>query len=155
MSFNYTDTLETIYNISKDHICHIHGYVDKNDQAVEETFADYIVGHNNNSFEEDIDAFTTDPYNQQDLKDAISGYKGHKLDELESFIGHINRGGIVDIVVLGHSMGLIDAPYFKTINNMFTNANWQIGYYDERDYVSKVNSLVKLGINNFVLFEDR
>ena len=156
LSFNYTDTLETIYNISKAHICHIHGYVDKGDLDIEATYAGYIVGHDNKEYENEIDGFTSDPYEQQELKDVISGYKkDHNLSEIEQFVGKIPHESISDIVVLGHSLGLIDAPYFEMINKEFPNIYWQIGYFDERDYVCKVNSLVKIGVKNYFLFEDR
>ena len=156
LSFNYTDTLEAVYDISRALICHIHGYVDKDDQDAEASFVGYIVGHDNKEYENEIDSFTSDSYKKQDLKDAIRGYKkDFKLAELQQFIEKIPQESISDIVVLGHSLGMIDTPYLKIIKESFPNIFWQVGFYDERDYVCKVNSLVKIGVKNYVLFEDR
>ena len=38
-----------------------------------------------------------------------------------SFIEKLSTKGVTDIVVLGHSLGLIDAPYFRMINKRFFN----------------------------------
>lgn len=156
LSFNYTDTLEVIYHIDRTHICHIHGYVDKNDHEKEAIFADYIVGHNNDCFEEEIDTFTSDPIIKQDLMGTISGFvKEYKTSDLEQFVDIIPQEYVSDIVVLGHSLGLIDAPYFEVIKKSFPNAYWQIGYFDKLDYIRKVKSISKIGINNYVLFEQK
>jgi len=153
LSFNYTNTLEELYKIDKNRICHIHGYVDDKEKQESEMFVGYIFGHGFSSVNIDLDK--CDEYEAQELNETINSYaKEIQKEKLERFVSKLHD--ISDIVVLGHSLGLVDKPYFEIFNKDFANINWQIGYYDNNDLCRKIYNCRKIGIDssNIVFFQD-
>lgn len=116
ISFNYTETLEKIYSISKENICHIHGCrLLKND--------DYVFGHNNhrdtNSYGDDLPLFEENAYL------SILNY----LNDFEKQINEIIAANTAFfeqlrdtklVYVLGHSISEIDMPYFDYLLSIFS-----------------------------------
>lgn len=114
LSFNYTDTLETIYDIPEEQVVHIHGYRGHD--------AKLVMGHNNirdskepwiedgTYFEQQAKEYIIDWMNEF-YKDYDSNIKRHKafFDGLKT---------VTQIIVYGHSMGKIDWPYFDYIINV-------------------------------------
>ena len=148
LSFNYTDTLEKVYNIDNSHICHIHGYIDSKDKDTEDSFVGYIYGHRNDEYKNEIEKLQIDDSYKYDLIGTIKGYqKDIQGDDLRDFLAKVMRDGVSDIVVMGHSLNKIDSPYFKIIKEILINATWHIGYYDEADYVNKIKSCGDLEID--------
>ena len=144
LSFNYTNTLEAVYGISKN-ICHIHEYVDSIEETTAETFVGYIFGHGR----EKTDLIE---YGDFEIKETIAAFKKeYQLTKLEE-----NCKDIVfsDIIVLGHSLGLVDKPYFSFLKEQYPSANWHIGYFDDEDLVNKINHCHKLEINTPLFFQD-
>lgn len=153
LSFNYTNTLEDIYKIDKSRIHHIHGFVDGKDKQEAESYAGYIYGHGLRNA--DIKLDNCDEYEKQDLKQTIESFaKDIRTNLLYELISQ--HSDITDIVVLGHSLGLVDKPYFETLKNKFVNCHWQIGYFDDNDLCRKIHNCRKIGINssNIVFFQD-
>lgn len=141
-SFNYTDTLENIYNIPRERIMHIHG------NAKEEQ-SEIIVGHNND--------YNTDRYAIMALLEeelpADGGDSGYKLIEVlnetikrvSDIIGRhlryfheLKQVGIEKIVVLGHSYGEVDWPYFDMINGRCPDAEWELRWHSCDDYLHAI-----------------
>jgi transcriptional regulator with XRE-family HTH domain len=158
INFNYTEFLETIYEISKKNIWYIHG--DRRDKNTE-----LILGHAPEAqFEEEIDLHKSKNKDwkiknqtEYDLRET-AGYglieyydattkksadviKDNK-DKFEKF------RYVEDVVVIGHSLSQVDYPYFKEIIKYNQNAadmNWHISWYSSGDlkrikqFVSEMN----------------
>lgn len=115
ITFNFTETLETIYNIPQENICHIHGsrLSKKND---------YIFGHNNlrenNFYDNNNSNYETNakllileymnsfekPFNKI-IKVNFDFFQGLKKTQ--------------SVYVLGHSLSEIDNPYFQYLLTLF------------------------------------
>ncbi|HAT8537705.1 TPA: bacteriophage abortive infection AbiH family protein [Vibrio vulnificus] len=143
LCFNYTNTLERIYNISSDRICYIHGKLNSTDAPI-------VVGHGieasdykappsidiSTLAEEEVEAFS-DSYSP-DYEYAVSeahGYfkKNHKDTAACVQASSTFLQSLVDIervVILGHSLALIDKPYFDYVNKIVgSNCQWWASYY--------------------------
>ncbi len=116
LSFNYTETLEKIYSIPNENVCHIHGCRLLNDD-------NYVFGHNNhrdtNSYGEDL------PFFEENAFLSILNY----LNDFEKPINEIIAAHTVFldqlrdtklVYVLGHSISEIDMPYFDYLLSIFT-----------------------------------
>lgn len=150
LTFNYTGILEFIYQLPNLRIKHIHGFA-KNEDL--DTYRDYIFGHGKGEEKssENIDSYD---YLSKDFKNSFS--KKYNIKGLEDFLIQISqdKSNKLEIVVLGHSMNPIDDKYFKIIIERFPKAKWHIFYYDTKDCLSKIDSVSRLGINNFELLKN-
>ncbi len=134
LTFNYTLTLQKRQNIDKSNIYHIHGCV-KHPESI-------IFGHN------------SCPQKPQDFDIRVFGgsFKaGHYLLELlhktdkkiatrirdyKKYLHnyHYLLREIRNIYIVGHSLGKIDADYFKFLRkSVCPNAKWHISYFSEED----------------------
>lgn len=137
-SFNYTDTLESIYNIPKERIIHIHG-------NAQDEKSEIIVGHNSD--------YNADRYAIMALLDeelpADGGDSGYKLIEVlnetikrvnyiivrhSRYFHELGKIGIEKIVVLGHSYREVDWPYFKMISERCSDAKWELRWHSCNDF---------------------
>lgn len=145
LSFNYTETLEKVYNIPSKNICHIHGTCTKEDKL--------IFGHNHlvneriiedegyDSFEERGRISLTKVFNSL-YKNVVSICSSNQsfFDLVKDF----DR-----VVVLGHSLSEIDLKYFFRIANLVSKeAHWHFSKFspqDEESISSFVDKAEKLG----------
>ena len=146
LSFNYTNTLETIYGIPHDQILYVHGYAYANDVLV--------VGHHNyNSIKKGVDfemmsedekesyyehilSFDVRILEAEDIvnnyfidayKDTLSIVENNKLF-FESLID------VTNVYVLGHSMNEVDYDYYRIIaSSVNSDCFWYIYVHDEED----------------------
>ena len=156
LTFNYSNTLEEVYDIGKSEICHIHEYVDSKDKDTEETFAGYIFGYGENHVDDinkAIDALEISDYEIGRLKDEMTFYK--KNYQTKRLIQFISNKSFSDIIVLGHSLSIIDEVYFTKLNEEYPNASWHIGYFDTKDYINKIYCCNRIGIDNPQFFHDK
>ncbi len=139
ITFNYTHTLEEIYNIPWEQILHIHGEVGKNN---------LVLGYPKGNFTPEKYSYDSrgkgsGPYVEIDLEDHINGiedtyvrtayeelfdkcksfYKESRIDLLEDFLDK-NQCKIEEIIVYGHSCA-IDFDYFSYLNTRYSNAYWK------------------------------
>ncbi len=142
LTFNYTDTLEQIYGIPSENICHIHNRV-----AQDET---PIVGHNTQfKMDEPIEMTLGERQEKKTMEDTLNGLKKQHSKNIRYnsyFFKRINQD-IDTIVVYGHSVGDIDMPYFRYIkNHVNSNATWRISYLTEQDYenIKTIHKKLKL-----------
>lgn len=143
LSFNYTDTLETVYGIPKNQIVHIHGSRLDNDE--------YIIGHNNyrdssTVWERDGLIFEQRAYENiiYWMNEFIKNYDDI-IASHSSFFDSLYD--IKQIVVIGHSMSKIDWPYFEEIiKNAGNNIQWIVYCYsvDDRNNASLLKSIFEL-----------
>lgn len=135
VSFNYSETLETVYNISLHNILYIHGvstkfrYDDNNDSIV--------FGHSGESPDSlYADNLYYDNDNLEKLKSEIRNLLTKYTDiySLKKFIGDITL--YKEIHIIGHSLGVVDKPYFEYLNTYFTKKLF-IGNILQKTFVMK------------------
>ena len=155
ITFNYTRTLEEVYNIPKAQICHIHGCISE---------GDLIVGHNKTSeeiykvlkgkeklppkgltdaeLEEWMECFTDD-LTTQDVIDASSAYAGRMKKNVRGIIAQHQKlfetfKDVEKIYVLGFSFSPIDVPYIEEILKYIDKEKviWVVSSYSYSDNVA-------------------
>lgn len=147
LTFNYTTILERIYRIPLNHICHIHGCVDKKGEL--------ITGHDNIK---GINIYGAKSDEEENAKirivEIINNLAKDKKKQIEANkIFFHSLSAVKHIVVLGHSMADIDLGYFgKVISSVDQDAIWHFSIYSEEDRkrieIFKKNcSLFELPIN--------
>lgn len=145
VNFNYTTTLQDVYNIPERNVLHIHGKVGR----------EIIFGHGRNLISPATDEERDEPWFHESAKEVAQVHSiFHKqVDEiLERHRQTLdNYGDIENIVVIGHSVNEIDAPYFQYILNTYPKADWQNYNYENLeegiDDVSETNDkLLTLGV---------
>lgn len=154
LTFNYTDTLETIYNIPMQNVFHIHG-------ARNNVHDEYIVGHSNlrdkdTAFDDD------DVYFKQETRAKVIGWMNDVYKDADAIIYRQDKyfnslKGIQQVIVLGHSLNDVDLPYFKRIIKETGNdVVWKFSYYGKRD-IDNINRFIAVtGLTNtkVVPFDD-
>lgn len=146
INFNYTRTLQEIYQIPQAQVFQIHG-------EIENGYGDLVLGHNKVLKKEseldengdskrtmfsDSEAAARLPFYQftKPVKDLIKQYK----QLFESITNTKN------IYVLGHSLNKIDLPYFKAIVKRSPLAKWHVSYYGEGEKETHAAKLRRLKI---------
>lgn len=145
LSFNYTDTLETLYGIPRRQILHIHGQASQNEKL--------IVGHNLeinpcNYWDDNLDMRANNERMQRltDINDLQKPY--YEIIEYNSlFFQKLNL--VKDIHIIGHSCAEIDYPYFQKIKETVEiGAIWHFTPYNDDD-IYRIQKLInKLGIRS-------
>ena len=150
LTFNYTETLESVYSIPESNILHIHGCRLFDEQ--------YIIGHNN--YRNPNDAYNDEsemPYKQDTWSKIIGWMNGLFKDTTaiisknQSFFERLSN--IEYVVVYGHSLNEVDLPYMKEIvRHIGTEKQWYISQYNAKDS-RKIDAFIrKLGLKNAKAF---
>lgn len=162
INFNYTHSLQNIYNIPLKNIYYIHGQSD--------LCSNLVVGHGNSREIKEIE------YDIRELEKNYSYCQAdrNRIDEkkcelsflktleknisytLSGLISYINKleSQIDQIYTYGFSFGDVDMPYIKFLAEKYPNAKWHISYYTEdveykRTIKAKLNNYVKSSIYFF------
>ncbi len=178
ITFNYTNTLEEVYKISSKNILHIHGtlkdmiYGNDVSKLTDVDSGNFNIDFDN--YEKDdlnIDSYVT-PFTKA-FMDAIQ-YSDSEKEELEKKLSdqlndqnslfekdlqkdklikfmNILPKNVDKIIVIGHSLGKIDIPYFETIRKMLPQVHWWISYYKSPNNMSNYKNLSFS--NNVTLFK--
>ncbi|MBY6035777.1 bacteriophage abortive infection AbiH family protein [Fictibacillus nanhaiensis] len=125
LSFNYTETLEIVYDVSLVDICHIHG------KQYEEIF----FGHGNK--EDYYDKYMQSHIGSQDglskIDEQLKKKTEKALEENLDFFKSIRGANITNIYSYGFSFNEVDAIYFmeicKSINT--ENVTWYFNDFDK------------------------
>ena len=140
LTFNYTETLESLYKIDSRNILYVHGKRKSGDKL--------ILGHNRLKKYEKI-SMQTDPFNVQtnakkEIVDLINKEYKHVDDIIsrhEEFFASLSQ--IAKIVVYGHSLSDVDMPYFeKVASSVSPLASWEI-YCHKEDDVYRAKRMVE------------
>ncbi len=139
LTFNYTDTLEEVYKIPSNQICHIHNRVSVNEKP--------IVGHNHKfQIVEHYDMTIGERNEKKRLEDVLNGLiKQYRFNikQHRKFFEKINTE-IDAVIIFGHSLGDIDMPYFKWIKmHVNSNAKWHILWHYDKD-IKRIGEVLKL-----------
>ena len=162
ITFNYTHTMEEIYNIPREQILHIHGEVGENNLELGYPKGNFTP----EKYSYDARGKGRGPYVEIDLEDRIDGiedyyirtayaelfdkcksfYKESRIDLLEDFLDK-NQCKVEEIIVYGHSCA-IDFDYFSYLNIRYSNAYWKF-YVRGAEQESNVQYLIqKYSIKN-------
>lgn len=167
LNFNYTDTLEQVYDIPTTQILYIHGKASRGDNI--------IVGHHDaalfqekatpafNSAEEHemyMDSLDED-FRLQEAREIIRGYfrKTYKdtasiIQQNKNFFNALQPTD--EIYILGHSLSPIDFDYFIEIaRSVLPSCKWYISYYSQEDFCQAQNFVNKLRLQNCQLITFR
>lgn len=146
LTFNYTETLEIVYGIPQNQICHIHGSRLKKDE--------YIIGHN--KFYSPGDAYQDESvllYVQETCFKIINWM--NELYKNSAAIIRVHKSffdGLSDIEkveVIGHSFNEIDLPYLEEVVKMSgKDIPWLISYHSDEDFKAIDTFVTSIGLNN-------
>lgn len=156
LTFNYTEVLESVYDIPSSNILHIHNKVGEN----------LIFGHGKNvedfnvpkalygtespfiSYDENGNIESTEYGHESLAEKAVCSFYDKMKKKTEKIIQQHScffekLSDISEVIVLGHSYNEIDEPYFKKLAESIPNtAKWTLCYYTDNDR-TKAKSLMK------------
>lgn len=147
LSFNYTDTLEHLYQVPESNVLHIHGRASKGEKLV--------VGHNRitNITKYFADGLSVGEQNEriQRLSDMNTLRKPYRslIARNKSFFNKLQS--VQDIFIYGHSCDKLDYPYYKRIKKSVSeDVKWHFYPYIENieKDLKRMKLLIKeMGIN--------
>ena len=125
ITFNYTKTLERVYNISSRHICHIHGKSKGMNNANDSTPENIVFGHGNDSRGTNVVDVVSTAYNitKKPVNQCIINNQWF-FDKLYS---------VNNIYSYGFSFGDVDMPYIEKICQSIHNTSavtWHFHNYE-------------------------
>lgn len=132
LTFNYTLTLEKVYDIPENNICHIHGIAGGN----------VIVGHGLDDEEigELGEKFMGDFMGaEHELEECVRFLKKdteQAIDANKEFFEGLKNKDITEIYSYGFSFSKVDLPYIRKICEMIDTGNvtWYMHTYNKADY---------------------
>lgn len=148
ITFNYTRTLEDVYDIPDEQICHIHGSVDDSGKL--------IVGYGGKG------SFKKQPLYSYEEDDDIRLIEGEELiaEYFKSTYKNVEKiiksnkdiwdrlKKVKKVYILGHSLSDVDIPYFEKIyQSVHPECRWFVSYYEPEDKLYFKNVLKNLGIS--------
>lgn len=161
INFNYTEFIESIYNVTKENILYIHG--DRRDKKQELILGHALEAESNSAY--NLERRKPHIYNQTsyDMYKTASRYVGNYYDSTEKKTDEIimkhkdyfdGLSDIENIVVIGHSLSYVDYSYFREIVNKTDKVKWNIGWYSLSDLKRIREFVVTIGVNKeqIVLF---
>lgn len=169
LNFNYTKTLENIYEVDSRKILHIHGCIDDNE--------DFIIGHGKTYKELEMQNAkklikSSENVSKKEItqryKDYCSNLELHEqwakdaafrgvaslrkpVEELikkhECFFNSLSS--VHNIYVYGLSLSEIDIPYLAEIASKAKHGIWEFSYYSKKDKERIDNFCHKYGIRDY------
>ena len=145
LTFNYTSTLQTIYEVDHLKITHIHGNSYYSD--------DLIFGHGEIR-EEAPEIDENEDSRRTMFTDAENATKypfyafqkpvGKKIKEKVEFFQSLTD--VTNIIVIGHSLNDIDLPYYKEIVKHTSNLQWLVYCYSSCDRNKYIQQLSRCNV---------
>ncbi|WP_446788358.1 bacteriophage abortive infection AbiH family protein [Macellibacteroides fermentans] len=166
LSFNYTSTLEKLYRIKNSNINHIHGKVINSD-------SDLIFGHDykkptnktdlniirkefgKEAYNEYLEELSGDDVRVTEGNDIINSYFTNTykptsdiIKENKAFFNKMKN--IKEVIIIGHSLGKVDIPYFEEIFKRINNSKvkWIATYHIEKDFLKHRQFLKNIGVKD-------
>ena len=139
LTFNYTRTLEKIYDIPTQNILHIHGSFKGHNND------DIIYGHGGHPY---ITEKGVDDPRVAEGEEIIKNYFDMTTKPIKQIIHRYYKffykmiTHVTNITIIGHSMNEIDYPYFKRIGNSIKEGiDWTYYYHSMKDIDSCLQCL--------------
>ncbi|MCI1654227.1 MAG: bacteriophage abortive infection AbiH family protein [Lachnospiraceae bacterium] len=140
ISFNYTHTLENVYEIED--VFHIHG------ECCNDNEDELIIGHGNDKgilrLQNEINELEDDAQFYQAANNRVQEYSFEKeileslrkpvnecVNELERNLLSYEKPDLIS--VYGCSLGKVDLPYMKLIHKKWSDVKWRFSVYSSRD----------------------
>ena len=151
LTFNYTNVLERVYQISSNRICHIHGGLTpycKEKPILGHGNADKIDMYREKAkrADDEFDEGAKSIYNaiakfyERILKDTNRQINIHR-DFFENF------SDITSVNIIGHSMSNVDLLYFQSVKLYSSDKiKWNIYCYDKDEQDSMKERLLSIGV---------
>jgi hypothetical protein len=130
LNFNYTSTVQKLYNVPYQNVLHIHGNIAQPEDGL-------ILGHAWNpetrtslNDRPDIEDLDTRQAEAHDILDDyfLKTFKPSQriIEENSEFFEELNN--IEEVVVLGHSLADVDKPYFEALMKIpaISSAKWTV-----------------------------
>lgn len=175
LSFNYTSTVEELFSFENIiDIYHLHGYLVNNEELIfgysdmekkvlsnlswyDVITGNYIIDKSRNEYIQEAQEHGgydgTDYYIQQQYELFFNFYEQNKkclkvrqlIDFLCPYVSEID-----EVVVLGHSLAIVDAPYFEIIEDIVKPLRWSVSQFNNNPNNQSVeNYTFKNKINFF------
>jgi hypothetical protein len=148
INFNYTTTLENVYDIPRRNVLHIHGVVDSE--------VDLVLGHSNSDrityfFEKYREFLNQFDEQRAPIYNALAEYCSKTYKDVNKYIHQLiplNFDSIQKVMIIGHSLSTVDLPYFKEIKESIgEEVEWNIYYYCENDIDILREQIKEIGVN--------
>lgn len=144
LTFNYTQTLQSIYKIDEKNIIHIHGSAKS---------IDHIIFGHGETWVEEPELDENGDSNRYMLTDAEAAAKrpfyllkkpvDENIQRNRKFFDSLTH--IEKIIVLGHSLNEIDLPYLQAIAERAQSAKWILCLYSMDDAEFAIEQISKCG----------
>lgn len=128
LTFNYTETLERIYNIPQSNILHIHG-----------NQSNPIFGHGKQKYDDtwppEQEAWVITDEAVDHAKDLFKEFVKPVdiiLKEHEAYF-HGLKGKVDEVVIIGHSLAEVDLPYIEKIQKEASPTLWTDYYHRDKN----------------------
>ena len=162
-NFNYTPTLEHLYGVNNSNILYIHnkagseeiilghGIDPKNFKEEKEVMPDGLTDEEKEQWYEkqnDNWDYSFDTGREEIYKYFAESYKP-TLNIIESNYSFFSSlGNVKSIYVFGHSLSIVDLPYFqKIVESISKETKWIVSFYDFDEKESHLNTLISIGVN--------
>jgi len=159
ITFNYTDTLERLYMVSASNILYIHNKAIDNNSTL-------VLGHSRNPQssktlsaqynDEETDVRVAEG-NQILDRYFIETYKSTEtiINENHELFESLRQ--IECIYVYGHSLSVVDKPYFQRISTIIDKSKviWKVSFHDKKDLVGFKKFFEDIGISADLVIFDR
>lgn len=148
ISFNYTNTLEKLYDISKRNICYIHG-----DGSIDNKL---ILGHRNETYypewndnnpDEDVRLLNAGKF-MEDFRKRTYKPIERIISENPLFNELTERDTYTEVYIMGLSYNKTDEEYIKCIAKR-QQAHWVLLYYSEDDKRMIPDYVKRVGIEDY------
>lgn len=143
ISFNYANTLERHFHIHSNQINYIHGNFQVESCSL-------ILGHDMSESNLDYDV---DDNQEGQGRLVVRSFLEYSRKPVEKIIKDNQTfweglSSINEIIIIRHSLSMVDIPYFKTIaTHVSKKCLWKASYYNETDAENHVNTLKQCGID--------
>lgn len=146
LSFNYTTTIQDVYQVDDENIFHIHGRIGSEKLIIghgnpihSEPELDEE-GNSNRTMFSDAEGAANSPLHYfKKPVDEIIFTNRYYFDSLEC---------IEMVVVIGHSLNNIDIPYFEKIHKIAPTAHWLASYHTDLEFETHKIKLSEIGIDD-------
>ena len=137
LTFNYTKTLEELYHIPEENVCHIHESIDSETKL--------IVGHDLQRTTDNLPAKSDEEEKAQvafvEIMNGMEKPKRQQIEKNRIFFDSLRD--ITTVIEIGHSMAPVDLLYFEEVRKLVSkNAHWYFSCYSETD-TTKMNRFVR------------
>jgi len=151
LTFNYTSTLTSVYQVPRTNILHIHG--ESSDEDCELVLGHGWAPEQRPSLFEAVDHEDSDHRIIEAMTSLDDFFTATFKPSHAIIVRHgdffARLGSVQEIVVLGHSLDAVDGPYFKALVRALDNRRipWTVAVLPDEDEREKVSRLQMQGVD--------